>query len=325
MMATAAVAFLAIFCVRRTVSHHRACRALIGYLGGQAGSPLFRLGGRAAVGNARHLDDAQSVLGEATPAHAQPDLRWSLTISATLLALWLLPVAALVLPLGPDNVFSQIAVFFSQMAVVTFGGAYAVLAYVAQEAVQNYGWLMPGEMLDGLGMAETTPGPLDHGRAVRGFPRRLSRRRRASPHAGGALAAILTTWVTFVPCFLWIFLGAPFIEQLRGNSALTGALSADHGCGGRGHRQSGGLVRGPRAVRADADLAGLWHEPRCAGVVIGQPAGAGLGRRWRRWRCFVSMSGRRGFSAAAHWPVSAGSASANRQRGAAGPAKYTPY
>ena len=129
--------------------------------------------------------------------------------------------------LGRDNVFSQIAVFFSKMAMVTFGGAYAVLAYVAQQAVENYGWLKPGEMLDGLGMAETTPGPADHGAAVRGLHgARSAIPARCSPMLAGTLGGLLATWVTFAPCFLWIFLGAPFIETLRGNKALHGALSA---------------------------------------------------------------------------------------------------
>src|SRR5207249_7305348 len=111
-------------------------------------------------GRAQGLVDADSALGESLPAHARPSFRWLLEISITLLLIWLAPVAGLLIGVGPANVFSQIAVFFSKMAVVTFGGAYAVLAYVAQQAVENYGWLKPGEMLDGLGMAETTPGPL---------------------------------------------------------------------------------------------------------------------------------------------------------------------
>ena len=119
--------------------------------------------------------------------------------------------------LGPGNVFSDIAVFFSKMAVVTFGGAYAVLAYVAQQAVETYGWLKPGEMLDGLGMAETTPGPLIMVVQFVGFMGAFRAPGRFNPLVAGTLGGLLTTWVTFVPCFLWIFLGAPFIETLRGN------------------------------------------------------------------------------------------------------------
>jgi chromate transporter len=112
------------------------------------------------------------------------------------------------------------------MAVVTFGGAYAVLAYVAQQAVETYGWLEPGEMLDGLGMAETTPGPLIMVTQFVGFMGAFRQATGLSPMMAGTLGGILTTWVTFVPCFLWIFLGAPFVERLRGNRALASALSA---------------------------------------------------------------------------------------------------
>jgi chromate transporter len=142
------------------------------------------------------------------------------------LALWLVPVAALLVFLGPDNVFSQIAIFFSKMALVTFGGAYAVLAYVAQQAVESYGWLSAGEMLDGLGMAETTPGPLIMVLQFVGFLAAFREAGALSPWLAGALGGLLATWVTFTPCFLWIFLGAPFIEKVRGNAALAGALSA---------------------------------------------------------------------------------------------------
>jgi chromate transporter len=123
-------------------------------------------------------------------------------------------------------VFSQIAVFFSKMAMVTFGGAYAVLAYVAQQAVQHYGWLKPAEMLDGLGMAETTPGPLIMVLQFVGFIAAYRDPGVLSPLVAGTLGGLLATWVTFIPCFLWIFVGAPFIEHLRGISALNSALAA---------------------------------------------------------------------------------------------------
>ncbi len=112
------------------------------------------------------------------------------------------------------------------MAVVTFGGAYAVLAYVAQQAVEHYHWLRPGEMLDGLGMAETTPGPLIMVTQFVGFMAAFRDPGALNPMLAGTLGGLLTTWVTFTPCFLWIFLGAPFIEALRGNKALGGALTA---------------------------------------------------------------------------------------------------
>jgi len=123
-------------------------------------------------------------------------------------------------------VLSNIAIFFSKMAVVTFGGAYAVLAYVAQQAVETYHWVTPGEMLDGLGMAETTPGPLIMVLQFVGFMGAFRDPGLLPPLLAGALGGLLATWVTFTPCFLWIFLGAPYIERLRGNAALSGALAA---------------------------------------------------------------------------------------------------
>ncbi|MBO38713.1 MAG: hypothetical protein CMM75_06015 [Rhodospirillaceae bacterium] len=112
------------------------------------------------------------------------------------------------------------------MAIVTFGGAYAVLAYVAQQAVSTYGWLAPGEMLDGLGMAETTPGPLIMVVQFVGFMGAYRNPGMLDPMLAGLAGAAITTWVTFVPCFLWIFLGGPYIEKLRGNKSLSAALSA---------------------------------------------------------------------------------------------------
>ncbi|MBL4907915.1 MAG: chromate transporter, partial [Sneathiella sp.] len=115
---------------------------------------------------------------------------------------------------------------FSKMAVVTFGGAYAVLAYVAQAAVGSFGWLQPGEMLDGLGLAETTPGPLIMVTQFVGFMGAFREPGTLSPLLAGVLGGLLTTWVTFTPCFLWIFIGAPYVERLRGNKALSAALAA---------------------------------------------------------------------------------------------------
>jgi chromate transporter len=159
-------------------------------------------------------------------AGARPAIAWSLRVAAVCLVLWLGPVLMLLLTLGGDDVFTRIAVFFSKMAVVTFGGAYAVLAYVAQQAVETYGWLEPGEMLDGLGLAETTPGPLIMVVQFVGFMGAFRDPGTLHPMVAGTLGGMLSTWVTFVPCFLWIFLGAPFVERLRGNRALGGALAA---------------------------------------------------------------------------------------------------
>ncbi|MFD0938456.1 chromate transporter, partial [Methylobacterium trifolii] len=150
----------------------------------------------------------------------------TLPVVAFWLAVWWLPVGAILLALGGQDVFGQIALFFSKMAMVTFGGAYAVLAYVAQQAVEQYGWLRPGEMLDGLGLAETTPGPLIMVTQFVGFLAAYRNPGGLPPLLAGTLGGLLTTWVTFAPCFLWIFAGAPFVERLRGNRTLAGALSA---------------------------------------------------------------------------------------------------
>ncbi len=223
LIAIAALAFVGIFAFAIPFPLIVLAAGLTGFIAGKLGSPLFAAGG--GHGNAgAGLADTESALGEGAPAHARPSLGWSLRMSAILLTLWLAPIAVLLVALGADNVFSQIAVFFAKMAVVTFGGAYAVLAYVAQEAVQNYGWLNPGEMLDGLGMAETTPGPLIMVTEFVGFMGAFRGDSGLNPYLAAVLAAILTTWVTFVPCFLWIFLGAPFVETLRGNAAVAGAL-----------------------------------------------------------------------------------------------------
>ncbi|WP_457588129.1 chromate efflux transporter [Ensifer canadensis] len=226
MIGIAALAFVAIFFFRIPFPLIILTAGVVGYIGGRAGSPLFRIGGGHGKATGPVLKDEDSALGEQIPIHARPNLAWSLKISSAFLALWLLPLALLFALAGPVNVFTEIGWFFSKMAVVTFGGAYAVLAYVAQEAVQYYGWLRPGEMLDGLGMAETTPGPLIMVVQFVGFMGAYRDPGTLAPMTAATLGALLTTWVTFVPCFLWIFLGAPFIEKLRGNTALTGAMSA---------------------------------------------------------------------------------------------------
>ncbi len=198
---------------------------ILGYLGGRTGSSAFASGGHGKT-RGPVLADEDSLLGAEVPAHARPNATWSLRISAVLLLLWLLPVAGLLLLFGSGNVFADIAVFFSKLAVVTFGGAYAVLAYVAQAAVETFGWLKPSEMLDGLGMAETTPGPLIMVTQFVGFMGAFRAPGALNPYVAGILGGLLTTWVTFVPCFLWIFAGAPYVEALRSNRALSGALAA---------------------------------------------------------------------------------------------------
>ncbi|MDP9137099.1 MAG: chromate efflux transporter [Pseudomonadota bacterium] len=161
--------------------------------------------------------------GAAAPTADFSRTAWQHTALTALgwLALWLVPVLALILSLGSDHVFSQVALFFSKLAIVTFGGAYAVLAYMAQQAVEVYGWLKPAEMVDGLGLAETTPGPLI---LVTEFVGYLAGYRLAGGFWGGVAAALITLWVTFVPCFLMIFTAAPYIERLRTMPRLSAAL-----------------------------------------------------------------------------------------------------
>jgi len=153
----------------------------------------------------------------ATPLNAPVPLSRTLKTAGLWLAIWLLPLVLLAAVLGSANVNTDIALFFSKLAVVTFGGAYSVLAYMAQQAVETYGWLSAGEMLDGLGLAETTPGPLILVTEFVGFL--AGYRHGGEPRlAFGLLTAAITLWATFAPCFLWIFVGAPFIEQLRGTA-----------------------------------------------------------------------------------------------------------
>ncbi len=207
----AAAAFLALFFLDAPFPLVVLGAGLVGFFGGRLGLPPVTHGSAGA-------DEEEG--------WAEPDPRRALAAAAVLAALWLLPVAALVLALGPEDVYARIAVFFSKMAVVTFGGAYAALSYVAQQAVERFHWMTPPEMLDGLGMAETTPGPLIMVLQFVGFMAAFRDPGALAPFLAGALGGLLATYVTFVPCFLWIFAGAPFVERLRGNAALAGALSA---------------------------------------------------------------------------------------------------
>ncbi len=156
----------------------------------------------------------------------RPSAWRALRVGVICLVLWFTPLLVCWQTFGADSVYVQEGVFFSKMAVVTFGGAYSVLAYVAQQAVEVYGWVTPPEMLDGLGLAETTPGPLIMVVQFVGFLGAYRHPAPLSPIWGGVVASLLTTWVTFVPCFLYIFVGAPYIESLRNNKSLSTALSS---------------------------------------------------------------------------------------------------
>ena len=224
--ATAAAAFVAIFAFGVPFPLIVLAAGLIGLVAARAGVAAF--GPRSGHGPAAgpHVADAETLLGAEIADLPPGARRAAFRAGAAALGLWLVPVGLLVAAAGPGDVFADIATFFSRMAVVTFGGAYAVLAYVSQQAVQAYGWLSPGEMLDGLGLAETTPGPLIMVLQFVGFLAAYREAGWAMPLLAGTLGGLLATWVTFAPCFAWIFLGAPFIERLRGNRSLGAALTA---------------------------------------------------------------------------------------------------
>jgi chromate transporter len=197
---------------------------------GVAGFLRVRLGlGSFAAPRAAHENAPNAsvpVIDTGLLTVVRPSARRSAQLLALWLPLWFIPVLLCAWLLGTGHVFTQLGVFFSKMAVVTFGGAYAVLAYVAQQAVERFAWLTPAQMLDGLGLAESTPGPLILVLQFVGFLAAYQAAGTDAPLLAGVLGALLTVWVTFVPCFLWIFLGAPYIEALRGNLALSSALAA---------------------------------------------------------------------------------------------------
>ena len=172
--------------------------------------------------------NAESVLDDssAVPDHAKPSWPRALRVALVWVILWSAPVLLLSFWLGSNHTVVQEGIFFSKAALVTFGGAYAVLPYVAQQAVQTHRWLSAGQMLDGLGLAETTPGPLIMVTQFVGFLGGWNHPGQLPPLLAATIGALVTTWTTFTPCFLWIFLGGPYIEKLRGNEALTTTLSA---------------------------------------------------------------------------------------------------
>src|SRR5437667_4698039 len=222
MWTLAALAFVAIFFFHVPFPIIILSAGVIGLIGGRFWKEKFDV-----VGSHNGVVD-ESVLSDAadSPEHAQPS--WVRAIKLTLiwLALWFAPTVAVGLWKGGQSTLFHEGLFFSKAAVVTFGGAYAVLPYVAQQALFHYGWLKPGQMMDGLGLAETTPGPLIMVLQFVGFMGAWQHPEGLPPLVAATIGALITTWATFTPCFLWIFLGGPYIEQLRGNPRLTAALSA---------------------------------------------------------------------------------------------------
>ena len=222
MVSVAVAAFVAIFFGGVPFPVLILCAALIGYIGGRIWPERFVV----IRGHSGGTGEYAAPLVEVRLHSVPPSWQRSLRVSAICLTLWFGPLLILWMTFGPESVFVQEGLFFSKAAVVTFGGAYSVLAYIAQQAVERFGWLQPGEMLDGLGMAETTPGPLIMVVQFVGFMGAYRNPGSFDPLTAGILGSLITTWVTFVPCFFWIFLGAPYIERLRGNRHLAAALSS---------------------------------------------------------------------------------------------------
>ncbi len=222
MWSIAALAFVAIFFFRVPFPIIVFSAALIGFLGERISREKF------VVSDTIVASATDTVINDAdeAPLHTRPSLSRSIKVVLVSVILWIAPVAALALWLGKEHTLFREGLFFSKAAMVTFGGAYAVLPYVSQQAVENYAWLSAPQMLDGLGLAETTPGPLIMVLQFVGFLGAWHHPGPLPPLVAATLGAFITTWTTFVPCFLWIFLGAPHIEQLRGNLKLTAALSA---------------------------------------------------------------------------------------------------
>ena len=221
LVAIAAIAFVAIFFLKVPFPLIVAGAALIGLLGARLAPNVFKSSGHGDP------EDEDTLISDAAAERQSHRLGLkSLKVLLLGLAIWWGPLLLVMAIRGTDDTLSREAVFFSQAAMVTFGGAYAVLAYINQAAVQHFGWLQPGEMVTGLGLAESTPGPLIMVTEFVGFLGAYHFPGGLNPVVAGILGATVTTWATFAPCFLWIFLGAPYIERLRGNKALNSALSA---------------------------------------------------------------------------------------------------
>jgi chromate transporter len=226
MWAIAAVAFVAIFFGGIAFPIIIVAAGLVGFAGGKLLPAKFDV--VSAPHKNADADSARSVLDDEhdAPEHTKPSLRRAILVIAIWLIVWWTPVFLAGAFIGKDHTVFKEGIFFSKAAVVTFGGAYAVLPYVAQRAVDDFQWLQPGQMMDGLGLAETTPGPLIMVLQFVGFMGGWNQPGNLSPLVAATFGALITTWVTFTPCFLWVFLGGPHIEQLRGNKRIAMTLSA---------------------------------------------------------------------------------------------------
>jgi chromate transporter len=224
MVAIAAVAFLAIYFFKVPFPWIVVGAALLGAVARQIWPQYFQ---QAASTDPRAEQDfvVDRMYEAGQLAHAQPSARRALKLAVICIALWTAPVVLVAAWLGTEHVLAREGAIFGQTAIVTFGGAYAVLAYVGQRAVEELHWLRPGEMIDGLAMAETTPGPLIMVLQFVGFVAAYRFATPLDPWLSAVLGACLTTWVTFVPSFAFIFVGAPYVESLRQHRGLNAALS----------------------------------------------------------------------------------------------------
>jgi chromate transporter len=227
MVAIAAAAFVAVFFFRVPFPYLVLAAGLIGLIGGQVRPDLFHVikgHGSSPAESGEHVIDYNA-------PHTRPNTWRAATILVVFLSLWIGPLVAMQERLGRDHVYVQEGWFFSKVSLVTFGGAYAVLPYVAEEAEKTYSWVTPEEMMAGLGMAETTPGPLiqvvQFVGFLGGYKSEFREHNQLWPALrAGLIGSLIVNWVTYLPCFLWIFLGAPYIERLRGQKEFSCALSA---------------------------------------------------------------------------------------------------
>jgi chromate transporter len=226
MVVIAGLAFIAIFFFKVPFPLIVVSAGFAGFIGGRVRPSMFAPN-EGLEANARLCDGpvVDAMMENRIPEHTKPSLSRALAVISGWTVVWGAPIALVIAFWGTQNVYIQEVSFFTKAAVVTFGGAYAVLAYVAQQAVETYGWVEPHEMLDGLGLAETTPGPLILVLQFVGFLAAYRHPGALNPMLAGTLGAVFATWATFVPCFLWIFLGGPYVEALRGNKSLHSAMS----------------------------------------------------------------------------------------------------
>jgi chromate transporter len=226
MWAIAALAFSAIFFFGAPFPAIIIAAGLLGLIGGKMWPAKFDVISAHQSGSKLERENAVIDDEHAPPEHTKPSLARGLAVAGAWLAIWWAPVVLAAFLLGTGHTIVREGIFFSKASMITFGGAYAVLPYVAQHAVEDFAWLQPGQMMDGLGLAETTPGPLIMVLQFVGFMGGWNQPGQLSPLIAATFGALITTWVTFIPSFLWIFLGGPHIEQLRGNKKIAMALSA---------------------------------------------------------------------------------------------------